>query len=134
MSHTFTHNIRVYVEDTDAAGIVYHTNHIKYMERGRSEALRTCGFTKTLLDKTLQVYFVVKDISIDYKTPAFMDDLLEVRTTVTSVSKARLFFLQELYRDDILIATAQLTIVCINRAYKPTLVPEAIISALMKDR
>ncbi len=134
MSFTFSHPIRVYVEDTDAAGIVYHTNHIKYMERGRSEALRECGYTKSTLDKTHKVYFVVKDIHIDYVAPAFMDDLLDVRTTLQSVSRARLNFLQELYRDDTLIATAKLTIVCINQSYKPTNVPEDMVKAMMSGQ
>lgn len=126
MPYTFRHPVRVYVEDTDAAGIVYHTNHIKYMERGRTEALRDCGFTKVSLDKTIQLYFVVKDIHIDYKVPILMDDLLEVRTTLDSVSKARLYFTQELFRDEVLMATAKLTLVCINKDLKPTPLPETM--------
>lgn len=126
MNHTpktFTHPIRVYIEDTDAGGIVYHTNHIKYMERGRTEALRECGYTKITLDQTHKVYFVVKDIHIDYKAPALMDDMLEVRTTLESTSKARMFFLQEIYRSQTLIASAKLTIVCVNHSLKPEPVP-----------
>lgn len=132
MSYTFRHPIRVYVEDTDAAGIVYHTNHIKYMERGRTEAMRECGYTKVSLDNTHKVYFVIKDIQIDYKVPIVMDDLIEVRTTLDSVSRARLNFTQELYRDDNLMASAKLTVVCINKQYKPTNVPEDMIQAMIK--
>ena len=102
------------------------------MERARSEALRSCGFTKTTLDATHQIYFVIKDIFIDYKSPAFMDDLLDIHTKLDSVSKARLYFHQDIFRDETLIATAKLTVVCINKTYKPTNLPEDMALALVK--
>ena len=86
MSHKkiFTHPIRVYIEDTDAAGIVYHPNHIKFFERARTKMLRECDYTKTRLEEEEQLLFVIKTITVDYKAPAFMDDLLDVRTLLAA--------------------------------------------------
>lgn len=128
----FSHTLRVYIEDTDAVGIVYHSNHIKYMERARTEALRECGLTKGSLTDEHGVYFVVKDIFIDYKLPALMDDLLEVRTFVDSISGARLYFIQEIYRSETLIASAKLTLVCVNTSHRPTNLPASIGEAFQR--
>ena len=127
---TFSHMIRVYIEDTDAGGLMYHTNHIKFMERGRTEALRECGFTKVTMDEKYGLYFVVKTVEIDYKSPAYMDDLLEVQTTLLSVSKARMYFLQGIYRSQTLIASAKLTIVCINKDFRPEALPQEIFDKI----
>ena len=130
MAKTFTHSIRVYIEDTDAAGIMYHPNHMKFFERSRTEMLRDCGFTKTTMERDYKLLFVIKDMSINYKAPAFMDDLLEIKTTLESNTATRLIFFQEIYRSQTLIASAKMTIVCVNKDYKPTPLPELLLTQL----
>lgn len=133
MSHKkiFTHSIRVYIEDTDAAGIVYHPNHIKFFERARTEMLRECGYTKTRLEEEEKLLFVIKTITVDYKTPAFMDDLLEIRTTLDDHKPTRFYFSQEIYRSQTLIASAKMIVVCVNKTYRPASLPQELIDKLM---
>lgn len=126
----FKHPIRVYIEDTDAAGIVYHPNHIKFFERARTEMLRGCGFTKTRLEEKEKVLFVIKTITVDYKTPAFMDDLLEVHTFLEDYKPTRFYFSQEIYRSQTLIASAKMTVVCVNKTYRPASLPQSLIDKL----
>ncbi len=126
----FTHTIRVYIEDTDAAGIVYHPNHLKFFERSRTEMLRECEFTKTTLDNDYDLRFIIKDISTNYKAPAFMDDLLEIKTTLEGHTPTRLLFAQEIYRSQTLIASAKMTIVCVNNAYRPAPLPALLLEKL----
>ena len=130
MAKTFTNTIRVYIEDTDAAGIMYHPNHMKFFERSRTEMLRECGFTKTTMERDYQLLFVIKDMSIDYKAPAFMDDLLEVQTALESHTATRLIFIQEIYRSQKLVASAKITVVCVNKEYKPSPLPELLLTQL----
>tara|TARA_R110002095_G_scaffold94253_2_gene82024 strand:- start:477 stop:887 length:411 start_codon:yes stop_codon:yes gene_type:complete len=127
---TFKHSIRVYIEDTDAAGIVYHPNHLKFFERARTEMLRDCGFTKTRLEQEEQLLFVIKDTAIDFKAPAFMDDLLEVQTILENHKPTRFYFAQEIYRSQTLVASAKMTIVCVNKAYRPAPLPQQLIDQL----
>ncbi|HBN22340.1 MAG TPA: tol-pal system-associated acyl-CoA thioesterase [Holosporales bacterium] len=126
----FKHTIRVYIEDTDAAGIVYHPNHIKFFERARTEMLRECGYTKTRLEEEEKLLFVIKTITVDYKAPAFMDDHLEVRTILDDHKPTRFYFSQEIYCSQTLIASAKMTIVCVNKAYRPASLPQSLINKL----
>lgn len=126
----FKHTVRVYIEDTDAAGIVYHPNHIKFFERARTEMLRECGYTKTRLEEEEKLLFVIKTITVDYKAPAFMDDLLEVRTILENHKPTRFYFSQEIYRSQTLIASAKMTIVCVNKTYRPASLPQSLIHKL----
>ena len=127
----FTHTVRVYIEDTDAAGIVYYPNHLKFFERGRTELLREYGFTKTTLEADYDLRFVIKSTSIEYKAPAFMDDLLEVRTVLEKHTPTRLIFNQEIYRSQILIASGKMTVVCVNNTYKPAPLPPVLLGKLI---
>lgn len=129
---TFIHSIRVYIEDTDAAGIVYHPNHLKFFERARTEMLRDCGFTKTRLEQEEQLLFVIKEATVDFKAPAFMDDLLDVHTALEKHKATRFYFTQEIYRSQTLIASAKMTIVCVNKNYKPSPLPPSLVKQLTK--
>ena len=130
MAKLFTNTIRVYIEDTDAAGIMYHPNHIKFFERSRTEMLRDCGFTKTILEEDYDLRFVIKDMNIDYKSPAFMDDLLEVKTILEEHTSTRLVFFQEIYRSQTLVASAKMTIVCVGNTYRPAPLPKELLAKL----
>lgn len=114
--------IRVYYEDTDMAGIVYYANYLRYIERARSDWVREVGIDQLAM-KEAGVVFAVRRVEADYVTPARFDDVLEVRTTLESLSPARMVMMQEVWRNDVLIFTAKVLIVCIGASGKPVRLP-----------
>ena len=114
--------IRVYYEDTDMAGIVYYANYLRYIERARSDWVRDVGIDQLTM-KDAGVVFAVRRVEADYVTPARFDDVLEVRTTLDSLSAAKMVMAQEIWRGDVLIFTAKVLIVCIGASGKPVRLP-----------
>ena len=98
--NAFVWPIRVYYEDTDSGGIVYHANYLKYMERARTEWLRARGFDQGRLKQELGVIFVVRSLQIEYEKPAQIDDKLQVVTQVAAQRRASLLFHQLIQRED----------------------------------
>ena len=88
--------IRVYYEDTDAGGVVFYANYLKYIERGRTEYLRDLGFEQGSLAKQHGMVFVVKSVSADYLSPAYLDDVIEVQTSIDLIKNASLVFAQKI--------------------------------------
>ncbi|EFX91363.1 Pol-Pal system-associated acyl-CoA thioesterase [Actinobacillus ureae] len=122
--------IRVYYEDTDAGGVVYHANYICFFERARTEYLRQVGFSQQKL-LAGSFAFVVKKLEIDYKIPARLDDLLRVETVVTELKKATIVFQQQLWRDDICLSGAKVTVASVDLTkMKPVAIPDDIRQAL----
>ncbi|WGE70267.1 tol-pal system-associated acyl-CoA thioesterase [Actinobacillus equuli subsp. haemolyticus] len=122
--------IRVYYEDTDAGGVVYHANYICFFERARTEYLRQVGFSQQQL-LVGSFAFVVKKLEIDYKIPARLDDLLRVETVVTELKKATIVFQQQLWRDDICLSEAKVTVASVDLTkMKPVAIPDDIRQAL----
>lgn len=129
MSLTTTLEIRVYYEDTDFSGLVYHANYLKYFERGRTEGLRQCGFTNSdLMAREEPLVFAVRKMDLDYHLAARMDDLLTITTTVTEVKGARMIFDQKAERDGVLIASAQVIVACLTPEGRPRRIPQDVIS------
>ena len=127
----FSLNIRVYIEDTDAAGIVYYVNYLKFMERARTEYLRHIGFGHYLL--TEDYLFVVRKAQIDYKQPAKMDDELRVTAQIIKQGKASLLFEQCIYRRDTLLSRAEIDIACVaKQSLKPCALPTRLTELLTK--
>lgn len=127
----FNLNIRIYIEDTDAAGIVYYVNYLKFMERARTEYLRHIGFGHYLL--TEDYLFVVRKAQIDYKQPAKMDDELRVTAQIIKQGKASLVFEQCIYRQDTLLSHAQIDIACVaKQSLKPCALPTRLTELLTK--
>ncbi len=125
----FTLPIRIYIEDTDAAGIVYYVNYLKFMERARPEYLRDIGFGHYLL--TEDFLFVVRKVDIRYKQPARMDDLLKVSAHIIKVGKASLQFKQTLKRDDEILCEATVDIACVTKQHlKPCALPQRLTDLL----
>ena len=118
--------IRVYYEDTDAAGIVYHASYIRYAERGRTEMMRAAGFAHADMLKETGIGFAVVAMKVDYKTPARLDELLTVRTHISRMGGASMDMQQDIYRDDILIAALTVTLVCIDPAFKAVRLPQPV--------
>lgn len=129
MSLTTALDIRVYYEDTDFSGLVYHANYLKYFERGRTEGLRQCGFTNSdLMAREEPLVFAVRKMDLDYHLAARMDDLLTITTTVTEVKGARMIFDQKAERDGALIASAQVIVACLTPEGRPRRIPQDVIS------
>lgn len=128
MSSRFDLPIRVYIEDTDAAGIVYYVNYLKFMERARTEMLRHIGFGHYL--HTEDYLFVVRSADIRYRQPAKMDDLLTVSATVVERKRASLVFLQTVERADEVLCEGRIHIACVNRQLKPCALPERLTALL----
>lgn len=123
--------VRVYYEDTDFTGVVYHANYLRYFERGRSEFLRLTGVSHTQLrDLDPPMAFVVVRMTIDYRKAARIDDALIVRTQYERVVKARLHVRQTLLRGLDVIAEAVEEIACIDLGGRPRRPPQALMDGL----
>jgi acyl-CoA thioester hydrolase len=121
--------VRVYYEDTDAAGLVYHSNYLKFAERARTEMLRSLGFGQRTLKETDGVMFAVRRCVIDYRRPALLDDVLAVATQVTEIGGASVEVEQVIERDDETVAQLNLTLACITPSGRPTRLPRALRAA-----
>jgi acyl-CoA thioester hydrolase len=130
-SHEFP--LRVYYEDTDAAGMVYHANYLKFAERGRSEMLRSLGFPHRKLGGEDGVGFAVRRCTIDYLAPARLEDALTVVTTLTDIGAATLKARQEIRRDGELLADLDILVACIGRDGRPRRLPSALRAALSSE-
>ena len=116
--------IRVYYEDTDLAGVVYYANYLRFIERGRSEALRDIGIDQVAMKRDLGLVFVVRRLTVDYLAPAVFDDMLEVRTRVTRLRGASVEMSQEVWRGAACLNRAAVTIACMDGAGRPQRLPE----------
>jgi acyl-CoA thioester hydrolase len=124
MSHALP--VRVYYEDTDAGGIVYHASYIRFAERGRTEMLRDAGFNHAELLKTQGIAFAVVSLTVNYKLPAKLDDLLVVKTRVVRLGGASFDMEQNIYRGGDLICEIKLTLVAVDQALKAVRLPDAL--------
>jgi len=123
--------VRVYYEDTDFTGVVYHGNYARYFERGRSDFLRVAGVSHAeLLDRDSPAAFTVTRLEIEFRRAARIDDALVVRTTYDSVRGPRLFISQRITRDEELIATAKVEAACIDLKGRPRKPPPGLVAAL----
>ncbi len=122
--------LRVYYEDTDAGGVVYHANYIKYMARARTEFLRKRGLSQDLRERGYA--FPVVRLEIDYLSPAFHDDLLEVETTVSEIGKTSITFSQQVMRlgDGRLLTDGKVTVVCSGMNGRLKRLPPDLLRAL----
>jgi acyl-CoA thioester hydrolase len=125
--------VRVYYEDTDTAGIVYHANYLRFAERGRTEMLRAAGFEHAKLLAETGVAFTVISMQINFKSPAKLDELLDVQTHMLSVGGASMEMAQAIYRDGLLLVDMIVKIACIDRNGKAARLPEAVREIFKKN-
>ena len=127
---TFSWPVRVYYEDTDAGGVIYHTNYIKYFERARTEWLRSLGFSQARLAQEEGVLFTVVTLSTDFKRPGRLDDALVVRSTAALAGAASVQFSQEIWRDGEsppLLASGTVKVACLDAtAFRPRRLPDSL--------
>ncbi|MSQ81261.1 MAG: tol-pal system-associated acyl-CoA thioesterase [Candidatus Methylopumilus sp.] len=123
----FSLPIRIYFEDTDSGGIVYHANYLKFMERARTEWLRSIQIDQRLLKQKEHVMFVVHRMDIQYKLPARFNDELLVKTELVEIGSSKIVFKQMIYRHDEMLIDAVVNIACIDsEKFKPVRVPKTI--------
>ena len=122
----FKYNLKVYYEDTDFGGIVYHANYLKYFERARTEALLTIGLSNLKIKDEFSCLIIVKSCNIEYKKSAYLEDNLTIRSFISSVTKTSFVMDQSIYKDDLLIVDAKIHLVFVNEKGKPVKVPGLI--------
>ena len=128
MHENFFHKLKVYYEDTDTAGVVYYANYLKFLERARTEALFSIGFSnKKVLDQ-FNSLIIVKSCNIEYKKSAHLEDELTVRSFVKSITKTSFFMNQIITKGEEIIVEAQVHLVFINEDGKPVKIPDEIHS------
>ena len=126
MHENFFHNLKVYYEDTDSGGVVYYANYLKYLERARTEALFSIGFSNKKIQENYNSLIIVKSCNIEYKKPAHLEDELKVRSFVKSITKTSFFMSQIITKDDEIIVEAQVHLVFVNKEGKPVKIPDEI--------
>ena len=126
MHENFFHKIKIYYEDTDAGGIVYYANYLKFLERARTEALVTLGFNNKKIKEEFGSLILVKSCNIEYKIPAQLEDELSIRSFVKSITKTSFFMNQFISRGEDLVAEAKVHLVFVNSEGKPMRIPETL--------
>ena len=132
---TFRLPLRVYYEDTDAAGVVYYANYLKFMERARTEWLAALGFDLAEFERSHGRLFVVARMEIEYRSPARLGDRLEATLDLIELGRARMVAVQEVRREASVLARARVTLACIDRGnWRPARIPAVLHGRLEKNR
>ena len=126
MHENFYHTVKVYYEDTDAGGIVYYANYLKYLERARTEALATIGLSNLQIKEKFGALIIVKSCNIEFKKSAYLEDNLNIRSFIKSVTKTSFVMNQFISKDDNILVEAQVHLVFVNDKSKPVKVPQII--------
>lgn len=116
--------VRVYYEDTDAGGIVYHASYLRFAERGRTELLRAAGFEHKNLLAEHGLLFIVRKMEIEYMAPARLDDKLTVKTSIIELKNASFLMNQSIFCHDVLVCSMVVTLVCVTKDIKPIRMPD----------
>ena len=128
MHENFFHKLKVYYEDTDSGGVVYYANYLKFLERARTEALFSIGFSNKKIQEEFDALIIVKSCNIEYKKSGFLEDELTIRSFVKSITKTSFFMNQIITKDEKIIVEAQVHLVFIDKNGKPIKIPEDIYS------
>ena len=128
MHENFFHKLKVYYEDTDAGGVVYYANYLKFLERARTEALVTLGFSNKKIKDEFNALIIVKSCNVDYKKSAYLEDDLSIRSYVKSITKTSFFMNQIITKGEVIIVEAQVHLVFVNKEGKPVKIPDEIYS------
>ncbi len=131
LTHDFP--VRIYYDDTDAGGVVYHGNYFKFTERARTEYLRALGFENSKIRQDHGIIIVVKNIVAEYLYPARLDDFLTIQTRLLSVKNTSFVMEQKAIRDNVCIFSMEVVLVCINGDGKPTKIPDDVKQEFLKE-
>lgn len=126
--------VRIYIEDTDAGGIVYYANYLKYLERARTESLREIGINLDQLHVEERRLFVVRSVKVDYHQPARFDDLVSVSANIMTIRSASIVLEQPIFRGDQLLVSAEVKLACVDAdTLLPTAIPNEIKEAITRE-
>ena len=128
MHENFFHELKVYYEDTDSGGVVYYANYLKFLERARTEALFSIGYSNNKIQEEFKSLIIVKSCNIEYKKSAYLEDELTIRSFVKSITKTSFFMSQIISKNNELIVEAQIHLVFVNKDGKPIKIPDQIYS------
>ena len=123
---------KVYYEDTDASGRVYHANYLKFLERGRSNLIYKTKYTHEILLKRFDIIFVVKNCTINFKKPAFFEDKIQVISSIKELSRIKINFNQKIYRKTDLLIEAEVLVIPVNLSGKISKLPDELYIFLEK--
>ena len=126
MHENFFHTLKVYYEDTDSGGVVYYANYLKFLERARTEALFSIGYSNKIIQNEFNSLIIVKSCNIEYKKSAHLEDELTIRSFVKSITKTSFFMNQIITKADDIIVEAQVHLVFVNKESKPVKIPDEI--------
>ena len=128
MHENFFHKLKIYYEDTDSGGVVYYANYLKFLERARTEALYSIGYSNKKVKEDFESLIIVKSCNIEYKKSALLEDELTVRSFVKSITKTSFLMNQIITRGEDVIVEAQVHLVFVDKKGKPVKVPDQIYS------
>ena len=126
MHENFFHKLKVYYEDTDSGGVVYYANYLKYLERARTEALFSIGFSNKKIQDEFNSLIIVKSCNIEYKKSAYLEDNLSIRSFIKSITKTSFMMNQIITKDKDIIVEAKIHLVLVNEKAKPIKIPEIV--------
>jgi len=132
MKGTHSFPIRIYYEDTDAAGVVYHSNYLKFAERARTEALRLSGIDQSDLMREHKIGFAVRRVEVDFLKPAMLDDLLTIETRLDDISRVSLTMHQVIRRGDTVLVKLNVKLAIVDEKMKLAKLPEFVKKAMLK--
>ena len=124
MAKKFSFTVKIYYEDTDAGGVVYYANYLKFLERARSEAIYSLGYTNSSILEQFGVLLIVKSCNIEYKKPARFEDTLEIISEIKSFTKTSFLMKQSILRNNEIISDAEIHLVSVDKNGKPSKIPE----------
>ena len=127
MSKNFNHKIKVYYEDTDAGGVVYYANYHKYLERARTDALIKIGLSNLKIRDNFKALIIVKSCNIDYKKSAYLEDELNIKSYILSLTKTSFVMSQTIIKNKMIIVEAKIHLVFVNEKAKPIKIPKLIV-------
>jgi tol-pal system-associated acyl-CoA thioesterase len=132
----FVFPVKVYIEDTDFGGVVYHANYLKFFERARSEWLESLGYGIEW-QKQQNIYFVVRSVNIDYLQPVRLNDRVEITSEIRSIKQVSAVFCQQLRMagtTDTILCKAEVKVVCVNELLRPTAIPQELYAIIMGEQ
>ena len=127
MLKNFNHKIKVYYEDTDAGGVVYYANYLKFLERARTEALIKIGLSNLKIRDNFKALIIVKSCNIDYKKSAYLEDELNIKSYILSLTKTSFVMSQTIIKNKIVIVEAKIHLVFVNEKAKPIKIPKLVV-------
>tara|TARA_Y100000591_G_scaffold299723_1_gene292634 strand:- start:678 stop:1076 length:399 start_codon:yes stop_codon:yes gene_type:complete len=126
MAKKFNYKCKIYYEDTDAGGVVYYANYLKFLERARSEAIYSLGFTNSSIMESFGILLIVKSCNIEYKKPAKFEDIIEITSEIKSFTKTSFLMKQIISKDNDVISDAEIHLVAVNKNGKPSKLPDEL--------